>query len=314
MAGVIPRRFQGPSLASPSPQTKATSTNIHVHVHIASPLTIIITKKTPKGIITTTRISNDPNKPHDPRAQHGSHTRPTMQELSLFAAVPHSRVPQVLRILSTWTQMKPQPILTHHLIYKPKRPRPPVGTVTNAQEMYHLQLVSTIDDEEEVKKEEDVKHDDYVNRQKWTLRFTDIPEGGRRNVTSRSVMMAEVEEGDVLAFMDALGYVFVSSYLTSGHTLIHNDLTLSLTELLLPPMGTSPHNCDPFPLTKHNRLEPSGTHVLQASVNVAKNSDVDCLTAGSKSLEDFARKVRGIVELEPGDRLGLDTRSKEFAS
>lgn len=152
-----------------------------------------------------------------------------MQELSLFAPVTYSRVPQLLRILSAYTQMKPQQTLTHHLVYKPKRPRPPVGTVSNQQEMYHLQLVSTIDlaahknntsssmtapagslpGEIEMGGTGEVKEEveSYVNRQKWSIKFTDIPEGSRRTVTSRSVMEAAVKEGNVLRFMDSLGYV-----------------------------------------------------------------------------------------------------------
>lgn len=46
----------------------------------------------------------------------------------------------------------------------------------------------------------------YVGSKKWVMKLCDIPEGGRRPVTSRLVTTSAVEKGDPLAFMDALGY------------------------------------------------------------------------------------------------------------
>ena len=180
-----------------------------------------------------------------------------MQELSLYCLVPNARHTQVLRIFSGICNMNPEPQFIHHLIYKPRR--------RAAQaEMYHLQLISKIDekewerrqkeqdsrqseqgkgkfkgageeddvdmigieaDDETIKEKDGAEDTDGRNRneggrrlgmeeklydirrQKWIMRFLDFPETMRtRPVTTRVMYLAEVGDGDALAFMEDLGY------------------------------------------------------------------------------------------------------------
>ena len=44
--------------------------------------------------------------------------------------------------------MNPEPQFIHHLIYRPKRPKPHVMVGAAQQEMYHLQLISKVDERE----------------------------------------------------------------------------------------------------------------------------------------------------------------------
>jgi mediator of RNA polymerase II transcription subunit 18 len=136
-----------------------------------------------------------------------------MQELSLYGHVPAHREPLVRRLLSTIAAMPPDRIITHHLVFKPKRPRPQPGTGPAGQsELYTLQLVAEVREEKEenaeLAPEEKVKK--YLEGRKWVLKLADIPEGGRRPVTSRTVMSSEVSKGDIFAFMGNLGYKYGS--------------------------------------------------------------------------------------------------------
>ena len=166
--------------------------------------------------------------------------------------------------------MNPEPQYIHHLIYKPKRPKPHAMVGAAQQEMYHLQLISKVDErewerrrrgktgeqeeanrvnvnngkdvgggtrmkedvimidldekaargggqaggekeEKEKEKEKDTLYD--IKRQKWTVQFLDFPEAMRtRPVTTRSMYLAEVGDGDVLTFMEDFGYTYVFNF------------------------------------------------------------------------------------------------------
>lgn len=132
--------------------------------------------------------------------------------------------------------MNPEPQLVHHLIYKPKRPKPLAMIGAGQQEMYHLQLISKIDeaDWEQRRREkdsgakekgkgkevedvvmvdlqgEDKDHEEQlyaIKRQKWTIQLLDFPEASPKPAeTRRGMYTAEAGDGDVLAFMEDFGY------------------------------------------------------------------------------------------------------------
>lgn len=173
-----------------------------------------------------------------------------MFELSLYALVPNNRKPQLLKVLLGICNMNPVPEFSHHLIFKPKRPKP-IQNVASNSEMCYLHLVSKIDEAawEEKRKEQEERlarenaekkgQDDVVmidlegpgssaeggtqkqpakpeeplydiRNQKWTIEFKELPESMRsRPVTTRAMHLAPVHDGDVLAFMEDLGYTWV---------------------------------------------------------------------------------------------------------
>ena len=124
--------------------------------------------------------------------------------------------------------MNPEPQFIHHLIYRPKRPKPHVMVGAAQQEMYHLQLISKVDEREWERSAAGKKGGGYqaagaederggeggalydIKKQKWTVQFLDFPEAMRtRPVTTRSMYLAEAGDGDVLAFMEDFGYTYV---------------------------------------------------------------------------------------------------------
>jgi len=162
----------------------------------------------------------------------------TIQEISLYCLIPNARHAQILRILSAICNMNPEPQLVHHLLYKPKRPKPPMMIGAGQQEMYHLQLIAKLDEAEfeEKRKEEEKerargREDDVVmidldgggsdgnggnqqgealydiKKQRWTIQFLDFPDASPKPAeTRRVIFQAEVGDGDALAFMEDFGY------------------------------------------------------------------------------------------------------------
>jgi len=133
--------------------------------------------------------------------------------------------------------MNPEPQLIHHLLYKPKRPKPLMMIGAGQQEMYHLQLIARVDEAEfEGKKkeseekgkegEEDVVMIDLdgdendknrgnqleeklydIKKQRWIIQFLDFPDASPKPAeTRRVIFLAEVGDGDALAFMEDFGY------------------------------------------------------------------------------------------------------------
>ncbi len=55
-------------------------------------------------------------------------------------------------------------------------------------------------------------------------------------------------------------------------------------------------------------LDPSGTFILQAAVRVHDGSKVETMTKGVNELLNLKETLKGVVDMEMGDRLALDTR------
>lgn len=223
--------------------------------------------------------------------------------------------------------MLPENSLNHHLVYKPKRPKQ-FGPGAGA-ELYYVQLVSEVD-EEAAKERPDEPY--AVRKQKWRMKLEDLPEVTRKPVTSRSVLSANFGEGDALALVDSLGYTFVSSSslllpmcLTAGHCrlqtayftrvsrLVHNNIVITLTKILLPqaPADTSSPDAafgSPFPWSSLAPLDPAESWVLKVAVRVQSNHDVEGLNTAVNELKGFKDLLKGMCDLEVAERLALDTR------
>jgi mediator of RNA polymerase II transcription subunit 18 len=129
------------------------------------------------------------------------------QELSLYAYIPAARQPQLLKILSGISGMGAESYLQHHLIYRPTRPKP----TPTATDHFYIQLVCRVD----VPSTENGKQsaDEYKPReQRWAMRLEDLPEVTRKPVVSRGIYSANSQLGDVLGFMENLGYTYAFLY------------------------------------------------------------------------------------------------------
>ena len=57
-------------------------------------------------------------------------------------------------------------------------------------------------------------------------------------------------------------------------------------------------------------LDPSGTYLLQAGVKVQDGSKVEIMNKGMNELLNLKETLKGVVNLDVGDRLAMDTRVK----
>lgn len=169
-------------------------------------------------------------------------------------------------------------------------------------------------------------------RQAWTLHFRDIPEvAGRRPVTSRMMSSVDIIDGDATAFMDALGYSYVSSareadcksklmlysyvseYVIEGQRFIHQNMILLLHRVMRSSSGGEAHGSPSKVLPELDSfvlLDASGAYVLQASIRIQDGSKPESMSVGINELKGFKEMMRGVVDLDIGDRLALDTRLK----
>ena len=165
--------------------------------------------------------------------------------------------------------------------------------------------------------------------ERWVLHFRDLPEVARqRAVTSRFIADIPITSGDATEFMKALDYSYVlplslrrhvkdlsitrysrhvSTFTISGHRFTHHSISILLYRILLPAtIIKNDSTSDGLPQTR--LLDPSGTYILQASVRVQDGSKVETMTKGVNELLGLKETLKGVVELEIGDRLALDTR------
>ena len=64
------------------------------------------------------------------------------------------------------------------------------------------------------------------------------------------------------------------------------------------------------PLESLCPLDPSGSYILQAAIRIADGSKPESMALGIDELKGIRESLQGIVNLEVGDRLALDTRVK----
>jgi mediator of RNA polymerase II transcription subunit 18 len=164
-----------------------------------------------------------------------------MHELSLYSTVSSAAHSQVLQILAGISATFPTQITERHLIFRPRKKGPNQGPKVGGSqglevqktqslqsqgqgELFYLQLIGEIEDgssiskekEDEVMKDAEETTNYYssstnkpvidLSTHKWHLRFSDVPEVGKRPVTSRLISATPLASGDILEYMDSLGY------------------------------------------------------------------------------------------------------------
>ena len=55
-------------------------------------------------------------------------------------------------------------------------------------------------------------------------------------------------------------------------------------------------------------LDPSGTYTLEAQIKVQDGSKVELMNRGMNELQNLKETLKGVVDLDVGDRLAMDTR------
>ncbi|MCJ1374275.1 Mediator of RNA polymerase II transcription subunit 18 [Loxospora ochrophaea] len=271
-----------------------------------------------------------------------------MHELLLFAPVPPSSSPSpststphpLLTILSSLAATPPIPHTETHQIYKPLRSPStlssnPIGgsqgitqslQPPQSGDLFYLHLLSTT-----------------TSSSTPTLLFTDLPSPNARlpctfrtvhripflpttpvaanakanaNITTTTSHHQQQPPSVPSAFLSALGYAHTATYDLVGHRLTHGNVDLFLSQCEIPEGGEHSEQSKQSPpsgtnecSSPHGRpLDPSLTLLLRASLLLQDGSNPEVLAAGVAELTGLKEMLRGVVELEKGERLGLDTR------
>ena len=118
----------------------------------------------------------------------------------------------------------------------------------------------------------------------------------------------------------------MSEYILEGSRVIHNNVVILLHRTMR--FSSPSHDRDQNPSTpdqarasttlgpqrhlpRHNSLIPldqSGMYTLQASIRVQDGSKPESMTLAINELKALKDMMKGVVDLEVGDRLALDTR------
>ena len=102
---------------------------------------------------------------------------------------------------------------------------------------------------------------------------------------------------------------YKSSYYLTGHRFTHLNTSLLLIKAVMPQSGESPaHVSDTGDLASGQLVDPSGSYLIQASIRVQDGSKVELMNRATAELMSLKETLKGVVDLEMGDRLAMDTR------
>jgi len=106
---------------------------------------------------------------------------------------------------------------------------------------------------------------------------------------------------------------YVSEYVIEGQRYIHQNIILLLHRVRRSSVAGEAHGSPakaPPKIDSLVLLDPSSAYVLQASIRIQDGSKPESISVGINELKAFKETMRGVVDLDIGDRLALDTRLK----
>ncbi|KAI9676782.1 MAG: Mediator of RNA polymerase II transcription subunit 18 [Trizodia sp. TS-e1964] len=204
-------------------------------------------------------------------------------------------------------------------------------------EPYYLKLIGAVDEQDfgedggtstprdledaEMTGQEAASASGYdIDEQQWSLRFSDLPDvpvAATRSVTSRMISIVDITDGNGLDLMAEQGNMY--EYVLEGHQAIHNNIILHLFRIRRFPkrsQSQAASNSGPSPLKRLpplkslRLLDPSGGYILQASIRLQDGGKPESISLGVDELKQFKELTKGVIELDAGERLALDTRVK----
>ncbi|KAE9962227.1 hypothetical protein BLS_000630 [Venturia inaequalis] len=239
-----------------------------------------------------------------------------MHELLLYGQVPFSRHEQLMNVLAGLTAMQPHRLVERHALFKPIHG--PVQAQVQKGGTQGLNPTKKVLDEKECEASNDAMDvDDHVtenaeNKESWQWQFRDIPEGGKRSATFRMAEDIDISAGDPQAYMEGLGYRYVSEHIVEGHRFVLNNTVIFLHRILQwskpidPPSINTPvsiGSAEPKP------LDPSRGYILELKIRLSQ-SDPALIKIGEDQLLGLKTRLLGVVELKVPERLAFDTRVK----
>ncbi|KAK9330894.1 mediator complex, subunit Med18 [Lipomyces starkeyi] len=255
----------------------------------------------------------------------------SLQELSLYAALPPSRLATVLSTLSAVTGMRAVPVLQHHLVFSPTSAaasgalHPAIGPAATQLE------ASRIDVHRDLAPANDTEN--ARAKSSWTLTIATIPESGKRNVQVQYINRTAFRTyeqcvtdntGILFRFLRALDYVYAYDYLERGHLFVYSGMVIIKVTQLSP---QSPPQLHEIPVGDEDELvadtvaqhrDPEtakflGVWVVHAYVDILTGSesvgdDLEKVRIATERLEGLKAEIAGVVELGIPDRGILDPR------
>ena len=96
-----------------------------------------------------------------------------------------------------------------------------------------------------------------------------------------------------------------------GERFTHQNISLLLYRIFVPAPTDDDSELTGLPKAEEElgeKLDQSAGYMLQASVRVQDGSKVELINSAIKELNGVKETLKGVVELEAGERLAMDTR------
>lgn len=111
--------------------------------------------------------------------------------------------------------------------------------------------------------------------------------------------------------MLTLSHSFITAYYMQGHRFTHQNISIILYRIYIP--ASTDDDAELVMLPKDGeelgqKLDLSNGYMLQATIRVVDGSKVELMNRGVDELNALKDTLKGVVELEAGERLSMDTR------
>lgn len=177
-----------------------------------------------------------------------------VQQLSLTAQVPSTKINRLLLTLKTLTGNIQSEMNQHSVILKPRYPFTPEiipGKVMQI-ESYRIRmnriwerknnsiitfsdLINSLNNEKliEIKGDSITKQDSNgLNSSIWTLQLSDIPAGGKTSVSIQNIYETTIyQTDDVIGYLDELGYMHETEFWNNGIRFYYNNVIIEIYQL-----------------------------------------------------------------------------------
>ncbi|TID19829.1 hypothetical protein CANINC_003712 [Pichia inconspicua] len=251
-----------------------------------------------------------------------------VQQLSLTASLKQNNLEMLLLTLKALTGHNAQPMHQHTVILKPRylySPDPSPGKVAQF-ESYRLRMTRMwevdypIDVSESLFGDSVRSRNNSLNESIWTLQLSDIPAGGKTQVSIQNMYETTIyQTDDMIGYIDELGYIHETEYWVNGVRFYYDDVIIEVMRVFIADndatrkvdsINQSFADCstetDSF--TPLKLLSSDGRFFMRAMVNVTDVTDLESVATGTRQLDHLKRELEEVVTLRIPDRTSMDSR------
>lgn len=128
-----------------------------------------------------------------------------------------------------------------------------------------------------------------------------VSTGGERHSAAKS-------KDSFLQFIEDLGYEVLNQYWLKGVRFFHGDVVIEIFKIFVTDDAAEAQETK----IKLQVLDLSNTFQIKAYISYPKNSSVDAISKGTKTLTDLKAKLHNLFELEVPDRMSMDSRVPRY--